>query len=379
MSEDNPSWYIDKENFQPLSTGRSLSQIDDASDLQIIRNGLEEKILIDDSDDPLSNWILLIEFIEQSYADGGKAGRIDETIKDCVKRFIDNTQYWEDTRFLAVVLKYIRGCNNPLEIYDSLFSKKIFSKLAKFYVEWAWDLELAGNFKEADNVLHKGMMLEAEPSEDLTTAQIQLQVRLVKKIAAKDLDDSEASADQTQQRKALVGLRPTVKKGITKAPVDRVSSIKTDFQSLKASVESAKTRPAIDIHVDNNSCTEPSPSCSSKSFVVPHDKENLLNPSKWTGIKLKSKPTVVRQCEFVIYEEEDENSEVPADTNVAADVLKIRKKQVDAPSLLTLESLEPNQKFYCDLNSIYIGASEYSFEEIRYHKWLNNIKGMEKV
>uniref|UniRef100_T1L1W6 BUB1 N-terminal domain-containing protein n=1 Tax=Tetranychus urticae TaxID=32264 RepID=T1L1W6_TETUR len=307
-----------------------------------------------------------------------------------------NIQYWDDTRFLAVVL-----------------NKKIFSKLAKFYVEWAWDLELAGNFKEADNVLHKGMMLEAEPSEDLTTSQIQLQVHLVKKIAAKDLDDSEASADQTQQRKALVGLRPTVKKGITKAPVDRVSSIKTDFQSLKASVESAKTRPAIDIHVDNNSCTEPTPSCSStvithlflqkisaiynttnaktivtigsivcnhcKSFVVPHDKENLLNPSKWTGIKLKSKPTVVRQCEFVIYEEEDENSEVQADTNVAADVLKMRKKQVDAPSLLTLESLEPNQKFYCDLNSIYIGASEYSFEEIRYHKWLNNIKGIEKV
>uniref|UniRef100_T1JUX5 BUB1 N-terminal domain-containing protein n=1 Tax=Tetranychus urticae TaxID=32264 RepID=T1JUX5_TETUR len=210
---------------------RSLvSQNDGASDLQIIRNGLKEKILIDDSDDPLSNWISLIEFIDQSYADGLiKAGRIDETIKDCVKRFIDNIQYWDDTRFLAVVLKYIRGCNNPLEIYDSLF--------------------------KADNVLHKGVMLEAEPSEDLTTAQIQLKVSLVKKIATKDLDDSEASADQTQQRKALVGLRPTVKKGITKALVDRVSSFKSDFQSLKAS---------------------PIPSCSDKSFVVPHDKENLL-------------------------------------------------------------------------------------------------------
>uniref|UniRef100_T1L1S8 Uncharacterized protein n=1 Tax=Tetranychus urticae TaxID=32264 RepID=T1L1S8_TETUR len=102
-----------------------------------------------------------------------------------------------------------------------------------------------------------GIMLEAEPSEDLTT----------------DLDDSEASADHTQQRKALVGLPPTVKKGITKAPVDRVSSIKTDFQSLKSSFESAKTRPAIDMHVDNNSCTEATPSCSSKSFVVTHDKE----------------------------------------------------------------------------------------------------------
>uniref|UniRef100_T1KX54 Uncharacterized protein n=1 Tax=Tetranychus urticae TaxID=32264 RepID=T1KX54_TETUR len=80
------------------------------------------------------------------------------------------------------------------------------------------------------------------------------------------------------------------------------------------------------------------------------------------------KPVVNRHCDFLVYRD-DEDSD--SDDVGTADLLKVRKRRADSPPLLKPESLALNQKFYCDLNSIYINGYEYSFEEIRYRKWLN--------
>lgn len=80
------------------------------------------------------------------------------------------------------------------------------------------------------------------------------------------------------------------------------------------------------------------------------------------------KPVVNRHCDFLVYRD-DEDSD--SDDIGTADLLKVRKRRADSPPLLKPESLALNQKFYCDLNSIYINGYEYSFEEIRYRKWLN--------
>jgi hypothetical protein len=40
----------------------------------------------------------------------------------------------------------------PLEIYKFMFSEKIASSRPNFYINWAWQLEQASNYKGAEKV-----------------------------------------------------------------------------------------------------------------------------------------------------------------------------------------------------------------------------------
>ncbi|XP_053212201.1 mitotic checkpoint serine/threonine-protein kinase BUB1 beta-like [Panonychus citri] len=373
-SQHDASWYLCKENVQPLAKGRDVSKIEESASktncLDIERASYEEKILLDDGDDPLQNWLEFIDWIEQSYPCGGKEGRLMDVLTDCVQRFIEDSRYGDDERFYSVFARYRRRLSEPLEKYDSLFAKKVFTKLASFYIDWSWLFETAGNFKEADNVLDRGLLIGAEPQDEITTARVQLQTRLAKKIVCGEME----TTTEEPQRKALIGLKPRIKKDVAIAPVDRVSSIKIGSQGLaSSSTKSSNSIPLIYVDEENMTPDQIMPTGSVKSSIVTDTKENSMKPGKWSDFRIKKKPIAVPRSEFVIYEEEDEDKTVtgdsPLNATISADVFKVKKRNDDSPPLVKPENLA-NQKFYCDLDRMYIGGTEYSFEEIRYKKFI---------
>lgn len=62
-------------------------------------------------------------------------------------------------------------CNDPLEIYNFLYSQGIGTKTTALYEAWAWQVEQVGNIKKADLVYNKGIENGAQPIERLRQSQ----------------------------------------------------------------------------------------------------------------------------------------------------------------------------------------------------------------
>ena len=62
-------------------------------------------------------------------------------------------------------------CNEPLEIYNHMYSQSIGSRVSDFYLAWAWELEQTGNMKKANSVLQEAVTCGAQPHDRLMQGQ----------------------------------------------------------------------------------------------------------------------------------------------------------------------------------------------------------------
>ena len=99
-----------------------------------------------------------------------------------------------------------------------MYSEGVCDQVAKFYVEWAWELEQVNNFKKAEQTFNISMkkVTDVEDQEILKNKHKQFQTRVMKRM----LETSDNDADQDQpggdedHRTALSSLRGQGKKSM---------------------------------------------------------------------------------------------------------------------------------------------------------------------
>jgi hypothetical protein len=81
-----------------------------------------------------------------------------------------------------------------------MHAEAVCDTLAKFYIEWSWELEQVGNLKKAEQTFNLGLQKVAgnggglESREILATKHKQFQARVMKKMLEKSNDESEMEA-----------------------------------------------------------------------------------------------------------------------------------------------------------------------------------------
>ena len=100
----------------------------------------------------------------------------------------------------------------PLDLYSFMFTKGLCTSLADLYVNWAYELELAGDFQKAEKVFLKGIetVVGDQQKEELERKQKHFQARVMKQIMQKQQgggqEANEAAAGE-EQRAVLGSLR----------------------------------------------------------------------------------------------------------------------------------------------------------------------------
>ena len=123
-----------------------------------------------DGNDPLDLWNKYINWVEESYPQGGKEGDLLTILEKCLEKLRDWTQYKSDGRLLEVYLRYLDLTENNSEWFQQLYGAGYFHKLANFYGHWADVHEMNSNFKEGTKVYQLGIQNKAEPLVKLEEA-----------------------------------------------------------------------------------------------------------------------------------------------------------------------------------------------------------------
>ncbi|VDP08254.1 unnamed protein product [Soboliphyme baturini] len=161
-------WELSKENIQPLKCGRSLKAvpfellIDDHRSVALQQEKLSQSECTPLSPiDPLESWYQRIRMAEQLILTG-KTSSLRSLVEECIESLQDRSEYWNDRRMLYIWQKLSHG---------------ICTQLADFYIEWASELESTDDFRQANEVLLRGIEENAQPIEKLKSAHIEFLTR----------------------------------------------------------------------------------------------------------------------------------------------------------------------------------------------------------
>ena len=164
-----------------------------------------------EGDDPLEPWYNYIIWVEQTFTKAGKDGNLNTLLEKCIKEFKGDEKYEQDQRFFDVWLKYANLSPHALEVYTYMYSEAVCDKLARFYVEWAWQLEQVNSYKKAEQTFNLALQkIEQHEKEFLEMKHKQFQARVMKKMLEKSNDDVETETEE--QRTALSALKSQGKK-----------------------------------------------------------------------------------------------------------------------------------------------------------------------
>ncbi|XP_046999577.1 uncharacterized protein LOC124615616 isoform X1 [Schistocerca americana] len=375
---------VSKENIQPLRQGRNASQLSAALQAQtdtavlqnLVKKRQEYELLLRtyDGDDPLSIWFEYVEWVEQSFPKDGKEGNLMTLLQNCLTRFKESTEYFQDIRLVKLWIKYLEKLENPLELYSQLHCHGIGSQCALFYRYWAYELYENDDLKQANKVLLTGIGRNAQPIDELIRARQNFEIAVARRVLDKSLAAPEENVVEEERR---VGNVLTTFGKKHKVPSVRIGGrVKSSFPGTLHSKENLmpqRNTDPVNIYEAEN---DPGIARSvNKMQTVPHlemlKKENTKKPTPWSGVKQKStyhfhpaKPS------FQVLSEENAQPE-PLNTVMFLNALKPKKKDdgFNCP-IAIFEVPSPNQQPMYPKDQVYAGGTEYSLEELKAVKYM---------
>ncbi|KAK4054049.1 protein kinase [Microbotryomycetes sp. JL221] len=245
---------LHKENIQPLTSGRSASQL--ASLQTQTRQGLGNKLALehkafqakldaideyertngewepptaatggtsDDNDtstttltledvqhlveDPLDVHHQYARFVVANYPAGNSAvSRLVPVLEQATRSFVNDQRYQNDPRYLRLWNLYAKHTVDAEDCYKFLFAKQIGDKLATLYEEFALVLENKGRTTEADKVYTLGIHRKAMPLDRLKRRYKEFQERMLN--APPPGTISQPSSPARQASASSSGARP---------------------------------------------------------------------------------------------------------------------------------------------------------------------------
>ena len=316
---------------------------------------------------------------------GGNEANFKTLLEKCIEQFYACDVYRNDDRLLKVFLKLVKRADSPLELFSFFHEQGFAITLSDFYINWSFHLENNKNCRKAADVLRKGMTADAEPKPAIQRALDELEVRVAKAIVNEKAEELNEETD-SKQRAPLNKLKSKTGKG--KAPVKRVgNAVKKGADGLKSAPNSKSGQnKATEIYCDENdpnvevkSRPEPPKATRSVKAITSVGQENEQKPGKWSENVVPQKvavPTAI-QPKFAIHaDDSDEESPEPVRKPPQANTL--RPRHPDSPPMARFEKPDPFKRYAFNMNKIYAGGEEFSFEEIRARKWVARKKREEE-
>lgn len=290
-----------------------------------------------------------INWIEQIYPSGNKEVNFSKILEDCIQTFYRDKYYRNNEKMLSIFLKYINIVTDPLSVFEFFYKVGFAKKLSKFYIDWSFYLEMQNNYKKALQIIKMGIQNEAQPKADLNRTLNYLEVRTMRFVIT--------NPDECT-RKGLTNLKTISKHGNISAPINRTSTNFTSGLKNIINKNANETNATFQIFVENDDAAQLEvDNINSKNFKS-ELKENEIKLEKWRGNKLNLKTLNNTNTEkFEIYDELNENSKPT-----------IEKK--NSVAIFEDESKLKHYIWYDKIKEIYRNGTEYSFEELKYDKWL---------
>ena len=339
--------------------------------------------------DLLSVYYDYILWVEQNYPLGGNEANLKTLLEKCIEQFYTTDQYRNDQRLLEVFFKLIKRVDSPLELFTFFHDNGFATKLSQFYINWSFHLENHKNCRKAAEVLRKGLQEKAQPMASLKRTLEELEVRVAKAIANDQIEELNDNNVDEEHRKPLNNLKLKTKRGKTVAPVKRIGNAVKSAEGLKTTTATKVQNKAPVVYCDENdpevvpraaSTARPEPTPNVKAIAAV-GQENEQKAGKWTEKALTQKRVATEsQPKFTIHaDESDDDSPEPVKKSAQSNTLKLRPKNADSPPIARFEKPDPFKRFYCNMNKVYAGGEEFSFEEIRGRKWMAKKKREEEA
>ncbi|KAL5277528.1 BUB1 family protein [Megaselia abdita] len=322
-----------KENIQPLSGGRNAA---------LLQNALAHKENLDSqrklfeleiengkgSEDPLELWYRYLTWIEQSYPTELKrdSGFMEVLIK-CLFTFENEPKYRQDFRLIKMISKLIDETHNPEEHYNRLYEEGIGTKVADFFISWAFHYDISGNMKRARVVYLKGIDAKAEPQEYMNEHFQHFLATSSQRLLIDDEDEKDAILAKVHERRNALSTLSSVKNRVGSYRSGNPSNIKVIINPqsddpVDFGVVSRKGESLIQMIVDD---------------MVKN--ENLVSPVAWNSGK-RTKKMVVAGNPL--------NFEILEDNCMKEQELKSRPAKTRLPKNFVSKN-DPQEPFECPL------------------------------
>ena len=332
-------------------------------------------------EDPLEAWYDYIVWVEQTYPNGGKEGNLNSLLEKCLKEFKGDVKYNDDPRFFEVWMKYANLSSQPLEVYNFMHTERICEKVAKFYVEWAWELEQVNNFKKAEATFKLAYETISDTEGALDSLKIkhkQFQARVMKRMLEKSDDNLQAPVEE--QRTVLSSLKGHGKQqkvGSLRIGAAKVSDGPGTLNSAAQALPKSKSNSKFTVFQETDENSAPVQIKGNSNFPggKERNRENEMDPGKWTKSRVGKKAHAVplnqigTKPAFEVHQDEDIVAPTNSGQKTVKNVLTAHKPKAnedDVPIALALfEPPDPTKKpMYCK-HLVYQGVTEFSFEELR--------------
>ncbi|KAM9065287.1 mitotic checkpoint serine/threonine-protein kinase BUB1 [Sarcophilus harrisii] len=116
-------------------------------------------------DDPLDLWERYVQWTEENFAQNTEF--LSTLLERLVKTFLDKKRYHNDPRFINCCVKFAEFNSEPHQFFEYIHSQGIGIKSSALYIAWAKHFEVQGDLQHANDVFHKGIQNQAEPTEIL--------------------------------------------------------------------------------------------------------------------------------------------------------------------------------------------------------------------
>lgn len=404
LEEDGNGWELSKENVRLLPGGRSAAAINDAfqkqeatdcaEQLRRQKIAFETEIRLYSGEDPLDVWDRYVNWTVQMFPQEGKGSCLSELLEQVIDRFKDEAIYQNDMRFVGHCLKFASSLQEPIDLYNYMYSVGIGKNLARFYISWATEYEMQENYKQASEVITNGIQQNAQPLDKLHCYQRQLDSCLARRIItqmSEAQNEPEETTSQEEQRMAFAALKVVGKKA--QAPVIRVGSTVNGPPGIinmqPKSGHQQQCRQTF-IPLDENKLVMPPEVLDEQPWLAPPPRtaqENDVKPKPWNKIRYKKNPSgglhndAPSRPSFVTYVDEpgaNPDPSIPTPRKLdplTNNVLSARKPAKSEGFLERIQNHDTNDKtkvMYCK-DKLDAGLQEFSMEELRAERYKQKI------
>ena len=230
--DDIPVWEMSKENAAPLARGRNIKTLEKNSakvkskeeqgDYDRVKQRFERLVDLDDSKDPLVDWISYIKFHQESYPSDTHAQFL--LMERCARKLVHVDKYKNDVRFIRICVIYADKTDYPGDVFKFLHQHKVGVGAALFWTAWAWVAEQKADYAFAEKLFSKGISKEAQPIELLQRRHKQFQARISRQLL------QEYQNDQLDEHRELEDSGRVALGGLSKEQI-----IRNDRQSRRTS------------------------------------------------------------------------------------------------------------------------------------------------
>ena len=187
INKDPPQWELCKENVQPVKRGRRVKglRLQENSKARVEDENNDEEMVFkkklsqtEAGEEKLLVWLGYLAWARSAFP--STSAKALEVLESCTNDLKDCKSLRNDPRFIKLWIEYADLVQTPGEVFSFMQANKIGTKVALFWIAWAFVAEKLKNFGLTDKIFQKGIKMQAEPKDVMAKRYQQFQRRLAR-------------------------------------------------------------------------------------------------------------------------------------------------------------------------------------------------------